>query len=129
MAASVISVIVTAFVTGALARFAVPGPDPMPAWLTILIGLVGTLIGAGIVFVAVGNDPAWVGIAGFFSAIALVVVYRRFVQKRALWGPDAYRFPKRDIGVDEYRERLSKAGIDPDAIGSQTAAQRGAQPA
>ena len=70
--ASVISVIVTAFVTGALARFAVPGPDPMPAWLTILIGLVGTLIGAGIVFVAVGNDPAWVGIAGFFSAIVLM---------------------------------------------------------
>jgi hypothetical protein len=28
---SVITVIVTAFVTGALARFAVPGPDPMPA--------------------------------------------------------------------------------------------------
>src|SRR4051795_7387256 len=114
--ASVISVIVTAFVTGALARFAVPGPDPMPAWLTILIGLVGTLIGAGIVFVAVGNDPAWVGIAGFFSAIALVVVYRRFVQKRPLWGPDAYRFPKRGIGVDEYRERLQRAGIDPDQV-------------
>src|SRR5437879_10450164 len=92
--ASVISVIVTAFVTGALARFAVPGPDPMPAWLTILIGLVGTLIGAGIVFVAVGNDPAWVGLAGFFSAIALVVVYRRFVQKRPLWGPNPSGFPR-----------------------------------
>src|SRR5436305_12003227 len=127
--ASVISVIVTAFVTGALARFAVPGPDPMPAWLTILLGLVGTLIGAGIVFVAVGNDPAWVGIAGFFSAIALVVVYRRFVQKRPLWGPDAYRFPKRGIGVDEYRERLSKAGIDPDAIGSPLSAALAAQQA
>src|SRR2546423_8688653 len=127
--ASVISVIVTAFVTGALARFAVPGPDPMPAWLTILIGLVGPLIGAGIVFVAVGNDPAWVGIAGFFSAIALVVVYRRFVQKRPLWGPEAYRFPQRGIGVDEYRERLSKAGIDPDAIGSPFATQLAGQQA
>src|SRR2546426_2751228 len=127
--ASVISVIVTAFIPGALARFAVPGPDPMPAWLTILIGLVGTLIGAGIVFVAVGNDPAWVGIAGFFSAIALVVVYRRFVQKRPLWGPEAYRFPQRGIGVDEYRERLSKAGIDPDAIGSPFSAQLAGQQA
>jgi uncharacterized membrane protein YeaQ/YmgE (transglycosylase-associated protein family) len=125
--ASVISVIVTAFITGALARFAVPGPDPMPAWLTILIGLVGTLIGAGIVFVTVGNDPAWVGIAGFLAAIALVVAYRRFVQKRALWGPEAYRFPQRGIGVDEYRERLSKAGIDPDAIGSPFSAQLAAQ--
>jgi uncharacterized membrane protein YeaQ/YmgE (transglycosylase-associated protein family) len=113
---TVISVIVSAFITGALARFALPGPDPMPAWLTVLIGLVGTLVGAGIVFVAVGNDPAWVGIAGFFSAIALVGLYRRFVQKRPLWGPEAYRFPQRGIGVDQYRERLSKAGIDPDAI-------------
>ena len=121
---SVITVIVTAFVTGALARFAVPGPDPMPAWLTILIGLVGTLIGAGIVLVTVGDKPAWVGTVGFFVAIALVIGYRRFVQKRPLWGPEAYRFPKRGVGVDQYRERLSKAGIDPDAIGSPFAAQQ-----
>ena len=131
MAGSVISVIVTAFFTGALARFAVPGPDPMPAWLTILIGLVGTLIGAGIVFAAVGEDPAWVGIAGFLCSIALVMAYRRFVQKRALWGPDAYRFPQRGSGVEEYRERLQRAGIDPEAIGSQMAAamQQRRQPA
>jgi len=121
MLGSVISVILTAFITGALARFAVPGPDPMPAWLTILIGLVGTLIGAGIVFATVGQDPAWVGIAGFIVSIALVIAYRRFVQKRALWGPDAYRFPRRGVGVEEYRERLQRAGIDPEAIGSQMA--------
>jgi uncharacterized membrane protein YeaQ/YmgE (transglycosylase-associated protein family) len=119
---SVISVIVTAFITGALARFAVPGPDPMPAWLTILIGLGGTLIGAGIVFAVAGGDPAWIGIAGFFCAIALVLVYRRFVQKRAIWGPDAYRFPQRGVGVDNYRERLQRAGIDPDTIGTEIAA-------
>lgn len=138
MLGSIISVIVTAFFTGALARFAVPGPDPMPAWLTILIGLVGTLIGAGIVIAAVGQDPAWVGIAGFLVSIALVIGYRRFVQKRALWGPDAYRFPERGVGVEEYRQRLQKAGIDPEAIGSpmamalqqqQQAAKGGADPA
>jgi uncharacterized membrane protein YeaQ/YmgE (transglycosylase-associated protein family) len=121
MLGSIISVVVTAFFTGALARFAVPGPDPMPAWLTILIGLIGTLIGAGIVFAVVGKDPAWVGIAGFVVSIALVIGYRRFVQKRALWGPDAYRFPERGVGVEEYRQRLQKAGIDPEAIGSQMA--------
>jgi uncharacterized membrane protein YeaQ/YmgE (transglycosylase-associated protein family) len=120
--ANVISVIVTAFITGALARFAVPGPDPMPAWLTMIIGLVGTLIGAGIVFAIAGGDPAWIGIAGFFCAIALVLAYRRFVQKRAIWGPDAYRFPQRGIGVESYRERLQRAGIDPDTIGTEIAA-------
>ena len=82
----------------------------MPAWLTILIGLVGTLIGAGIVIAAVGQDPAWVGIAGFLVSIALVIGYRRFVQKRALWGPDAYRFPERGVGVEEYRAAAPEGG-------------------
>ena len=129
MLGSVISVILTAFITGALARFAVPGPDPMPAWLTILIGLVGTLVGAGIVIAVTGADPAWMGIAGFLCAIALVLAYRRFVQKRALWGPEALRFPRRGIGVDDYRERLNRAGIDPDALGTQLAAQMAPQTA
>jgi uncharacterized membrane protein YeaQ/YmgE (transglycosylase-associated protein family) len=118
MLGSVIAALLSAFVTGALARFAVPGPDPMPAWLTIAIGLVGTAIGGGIVWAAVGPDEAWVGIAGFLTSIALVVIYRRFVQKRALWGPEAYRFPQKGVGVEQYRERLQKAGIDPNAIGS-----------
>jgi uncharacterized membrane protein YeaQ/YmgE (transglycosylase-associated protein family) len=121
MLGQILAVIFTAFFTGALARFAVPGPDPMPAWLTILIGLVGTVIGWGIVVAIAGNDPAWTGIAGFLVSIALVVLYRRFVQKRALWGPDAYRFPERGVGVEEYRQRLQRAGIDPEAIGSQMA--------
>ena len=34
----VVGILVTAFITGALARFALPGPDPMPVWLTIAIG-------------------------------------------------------------------------------------------
>src|SRR5713226_3141980 len=114
--ASVISVIVTAFITGGLARFAVPGPDPMPAWLTIAIGLGGTVVGGGIVIAIVGQDPAWVGISGFLVSIALVLLYRRFVQKRPIWGPEAYRFPEKGFGVDQYRERLQRAGIDPDKI-------------
>jgi len=118
MLGSVIAALFSAFITGALARFAVPGPDPMPAWLTIAIGLVGTAIGGGIVWAVVGPDEAWVGIAGFLTSIALVVIYRRFVQKRALWGPEAYRFPQKGVGVEQYRERLQKAGIDPNAIGS-----------
>ena len=122
--AQVISVIVTAFFSGALARFAVPGPDPMPAWLTILIGLVGSAAGGGIVYAIAGNDPAWEGIAGFIVSIALVLAYRRFVQRRAIFGPDAYRYPERGLGVQQYRERLERAGIDPNSIGSPFTAQR-----
>jgi uncharacterized membrane protein YeaQ/YmgE (transglycosylase-associated protein family) len=118
MVGAVIGAMFVAFVTGALARFALPGPDPMPPWLTIAIGLAGTAIGTGIVLGIGGRHAAsWAGLASFFAAVALVVVYRRFVQKRPLWGKDAYRFPERGFGVEQYRERLKRAGIDPDQIG------------
>jgi uncharacterized membrane protein YeaQ/YmgE (transglycosylase-associated protein family) len=120
MVGAVIGAMLIAFFTGALARFALPGPDPMPPWLTIGIGLGGSAIGYGIVIGIGGRDAAsWAGLASFIAAVGLVVIYRRFVQKRPLWGKDAYRFPERGFGVDAYRERLRRAGIDPDKIGLQ----------
>lgn len=122
MLGAVLAALFLAFVTGALARFALPGPDPMPLWLTVAIGLVGGLAGTAIV-VGIGGRKAesWAGIASFFVAVGLVVAYRRFVQKRPIWGKEAYRFPERGFGVEQYRERLKKAGIDPDKIGQQQA--------
>jgi len=118
MFGAVIAALFIAFITGALARFALPGPDPMPAWLTIAIGFAGFLGGSGIVLAIGGRKAAsWSGLASFFVAVGLVVAYRLFVQKRPLWGRDAYRFPDRGFGVEQYRERLKKAGIDPDQIG------------
>ncbi len=131
MLASVIAAMFSAFITGALARFAVPGPDPMPAWLTVAIGFGGTAIGWGIVFGAIGSDASWAGIASFLAAVGLVILYRVLVQRRPLWGPEAYRFPQRGIGVQQYRERLARAGIDPDTIGiplTQLQAQATRQP-
>jgi uncharacterized membrane protein YeaQ/YmgE (transglycosylase-associated protein family) len=62
-------------VVGALARLALPGPDPMSIWMTIAIGLVGSFLGgllAGLL---------WHRAAGFvFSVLvstALVYLYRR----------------------------------------------------
>jgi uncharacterized membrane protein YeaQ/YmgE (transglycosylase-associated protein family) len=118
MLGAVLASLVFAFITGALARFALPGPDPMPLWLTIGIGLVGSAVGYGI-FYGVLGERAWAGIVSFGTAVVLVVIYRRFVQKRPLWGRDAYRFPERGFGVEQYRERLRRAGIDPDQIGTQ----------
>jgi uncharacterized membrane protein YeaQ/YmgE (transglycosylase-associated protein family) len=119
MLGNVFAALFIAFITGALARFALPGPDPMPPWLTIAIGLIGFIGGSGIVLAIGGRKAAsWSGLASFFIAVGLVVAYRRFVQKRPLWGRDAYRFPDRGFGVEHYRERLKKAGIDPDQIGA-----------
>jgi hypothetical protein len=119
--AYVIDALVIAFLIGAFARFALPGPDPMPPWLTVAIGLVAFFGGSGIVL-AIGGKKAgsWAGLAAFGIAVALVIAYRVFVQKRPLWGKDAFRFPERGFGVDHYRERLKKHGIDPDQIGVAT---------
>jgi len=121
MVGAVIGAIVIAFITGALARFALPGPDPMPPWLTIAIGIGGSAIGYGLVLAIGGRSSAtsWSGLASFIAAVGLVMIYRRFVQKRPLWGKDAYRFPERGFGVEQYRERLKRAGIDPDQVGIQ----------
>ena len=121
MLGAVIGALFIAFITGALARFALPGPDPMPPWLTIAIGLLGTAIGAGLVIGIAGRGAAsWSELASFGAAVVLVVIYRRFVQKRPLWGRGAYRYPERGFGVEGYRERLRRAGIDPDQIGIQS---------
>jgi uncharacterized membrane protein YeaQ/YmgE (transglycosylase-associated protein family) len=117
--AGVIGALIIAFITGALARFALPGPDPMPAWLTVVVGLIGFIVGSGLVFAIGGRGAAaWSGLAAFGVAVLVIVAYRRFVQKRPLWGKDAYRFPERGFGVDQYRERLRNVGIDPDQIGT-----------
>jgi uncharacterized membrane protein YeaQ/YmgE (transglycosylase-associated protein family) len=113
----VVAILVSGFFTGALARFAVPGPDPMPIWLTLSIGLTGSIAGA-VVARALGGGGYAVSFTSLGVAVALVLAYRRFVQRRALWGRDAYRFPERGLGVDTYRERLRKVGLDPEAIGA-----------
>lgn len=125
---AVIGIMASAFVVGGLARFAVPGPDPMPVWLTITIGLVGSAVGGGIAVAAAGRDPYAIELGAFFAAVLLVAGYRRLVQKRPLWGPDALRFPHRGVGVQQYRDRLARAGVDPDALLDRALDRRRAQP-
>jgi uncharacterized membrane protein YeaQ/YmgE (transglycosylase-associated protein family) len=112
----VVAIMLSAFVTGGLARLAVPGPDPMPAWMTISIGLLGSVVGFGVAAATHGNHPYTASLSSFGAAVLAVVVYRKLVQKRPVVGAEALRFPRRGIGVKQYRERLSKAGVDPDVL-------------
>jgi uncharacterized membrane protein YeaQ/YmgE (transglycosylase-associated protein family) len=112
----VLAILFSGFITGALARFALPGPDPMPVWLTIAIGLTGSIVGA-VVGKAISHDNAYViSFLSFGIAIALVASYRRFVQRRPIFGPGALAFPERGLGVAEQREKLQKLGFDPDNL-------------
>ncbi len=112
----VLAILVSGFITGGLARLAIPGPDPMPLWLTLAIGLVGSIVGAVVGDAIAGNNGYVVSFLSFGVAIALVASYRRFVQKRAIFGPEALAFPERGLGVAEQREKLQKLGIDPDHL-------------
>jgi uncharacterized membrane protein YeaQ/YmgE (transglycosylase-associated protein family) len=112
----VLAILVSGLITGGLARFAIPGPDPMPIWLTISIGLIGSITGAAIGNAISHNNGYLISFLSFGIAIALVAAYRRFVQKRPIWGPGALAFPERGLGVDQQRERLQKLGIDPNAL-------------
>ena len=112
----VLAILISGFITGGLARFAIPGPDPMPIWLTIAIGLTGSIVGA-----AIGNEISHdngylVSFLSFGIAMALVASYRRFVHNRPIWGPGALAFPERGLGVEHQRDRLRKLGIDPNAL-------------
>jgi uncharacterized membrane protein YeaQ/YmgE (transglycosylase-associated protein family) len=105
---AIILVMFFGFITGALARLAVPGPDPMPVWLTVAIGLAGSAAGGAIAIGIWGRGTQAIGILSFVGAVLLVVAYRRFVQKRPLTGPDALKFPERGIGIDKFNERRNK---------------------
>jgi uncharacterized membrane protein YeaQ/YmgE (transglycosylase-associated protein family) len=108
MLGAIILVMFFGFITGGLARLAVPGPDPMPVWLTVAIGLVGSAAGGAIAIAIWGRGTQAIGLLSFLGAVLLVVAYRRFVQKRPLTGPDALKFPERGIGIDKFQERRSK---------------------
>jgi uncharacterized membrane protein YeaQ/YmgE (transglycosylase-associated protein family) len=126
-----VSAVVFGFAIGALARWAVPGPDPMPAWLTIFIGLTGSLVGGGIMVALVGTatrgDLYLTIIASIAVAALLVIAYRRFIQGRPVTGPEAHRLPTKGFGIPRLRRRLLQMGIDPDSVGQPGGPRRVAQ--
>ena len=105
MLGSVLMIMLFGFITGSLARLAVPGPDPMPVWLTVGIGLIGSAAGGGLAIAMWGKGTQGIGIFSFIGAVLLVVAYRRFVQKRSIVGPDALKVPERGFGIARFRER------------------------
>ena len=99
-----LQILLTGLVVGGLARFAVPGPDPMPIWLTVTIGIAGSIIGgatAAAIFGAEQDQGSVFAIllGSILAGSLLVMAYRRFVQKRPITGPDAHRPPTRSGGT------------------------------
>jgi uncharacterized membrane protein YeaQ/YmgE (transglycosylase-associated protein family) len=80
--ALIIVLAVWGLLVGALARLALPGPDPMGIFATIALGLTGSFVGGLIA------GLLWRRAAGFvfslLGAILVLYLYRRFVQHRGL---------------------------------------------
>jgi uncharacterized membrane protein YeaQ/YmgE (transglycosylase-associated protein family) len=84
----ILFLVVWGFIVGGLARLALPGPDPMPWYATLGLGLGGSLVGGIIARVIFGGYGGGIVFA-IAGATLLLYLYRRFVQGRGITGPSA----------------------------------------
>jgi uncharacterized membrane protein YeaQ/YmgE (transglycosylase-associated protein family) len=77
-----IALVVGGLIIGALARLALPGPDPMSIPMTIVLGVAGSLIGGLVARIFVGTGGGF--LFALIGAIVLLYLHRRLVQKRPL---------------------------------------------
>jgi uncharacterized membrane protein YeaQ/YmgE (transglycosylase-associated protein family) len=86
----VLFVLVGGLMVGLIARLAVPGPDPMSIWRTIVLGILGSLIGTALAaLVGMGNGGGL--LFALIGAVLLLILYRRIFQHRGITGPGARR--------------------------------------
>ncbi len=87
----IIALVVEALVVGALARLALPGPDPMSIPMTIALGIAGTFVGGIVAYLFLGHAGGL--IFALLGSTLLLYLHRRFVQHRPITGPGAKRPP------------------------------------
>jgi uncharacterized membrane protein YeaQ/YmgE (transglycosylase-associated protein family) len=80
-----IGLVIWGFIIGGLARLALPGPDPMPWYATLGLGLGGSLVGGIVARLLIGTAGGV--IFAVLGAILLLYLYRRLVQHRGVTGP------------------------------------------
>ena len=79
-----IVLVVGGYIVGGLARWALPGPDPMPWYATAALGIGGSIVGGVIFNILFRTSLGFLG--AFIGAVLLLYLYRRFAQGRALSG-------------------------------------------
>lgn len=83
---SILAWIIIGLIAGAVARFLVPGPDPM-GWIgTIVLGIVGSFVGGSLVNLLFGGTVALspTGIVGsIIGAIIVLLVWRQVGGRRS----------------------------------------------
>ena len=82
----VLMMAISGLIIGALARWIMPGPDPMSIWKTILLGLAGSFLGGavGSLFrVSVLDHPVWILLLEIAGAVFLLGLSKRFRNRAA----------------------------------------------
>ncbi len=86
----ILGLIVIGLIAGALARFLVPGRDPMGIGATIVLGIVGSFVGgflADVLFRGDGADrglsPAGI-IGSVIGAIIVLLIYNAVTNRRGV---------------------------------------------
>jgi uncharacterized membrane protein YeaQ/YmgE (transglycosylase-associated protein family) len=96
---AIIQVLISGFIIGGLARWAVPGPDPMSVPMTILLGVFGSFLGGGVAAAFVGTDQSSgdvfaILIGSIVASVVILILYRRYAQHRPITGPAAQQPPR-----------------------------------
>lgn len=81
---SFIWMIILGLIAGALAKFIMPGDDPGGIFITILLGIAGSLLGGFLAnLLGIGEGGSAAGLIGsVIGAIILLAIYRAVVGKR-----------------------------------------------
>ncbi len=80
-----IAMIFLGLIAGALAKLIMPGRDGGGIFMTILLGIAGSLLG-GFLFnlLGIGDGATWAGLIGsIIGAIVILAIYRAVAKKRA----------------------------------------------
>jgi uncharacterized membrane protein YeaQ/YmgE (transglycosylase-associated protein family) len=75
--AYLIVLLLSGLIIGALARLALPGPDPMGIGTTILVGIAGSFIGGLVMYAITGGRNGGGIIVSVLAATGIVYLIRR----------------------------------------------------
>ena len=83
----IVSLIIVGRIAGILAKIAMPGPDPGGIILTIVIGIVGALIGGYVIELLGGPRVTGINLSSILVAtlgsIILLAIYRLITRRAA----------------------------------------------
>jgi uncharacterized membrane protein YeaQ/YmgE (transglycosylase-associated protein family) len=85
MLGAIIFWIIVGLIAGALAKWVMPGDDPGGIILTIILGIVGAVIGGYLLRLIGIFSEGWLGsiLAGFIGAVILLAIYRLIANRTA----------------------------------------------